>query len=168
VFESGAILIYLAEKSGRFLPTDPAERSTVLQWLMFQMASIGPMFGQALHFDYIAPPENSYGRHRYKTEVERLYDVVERRLKVSEWIGGDEYSIADIACVPWIGRYAKTLKVDLGSRPATSAWVTKIEHRTGFRKVDEMGKRLYWEGIASQRASSESALDRFFLRPPRS
>jgi GST-like protein len=126
------------------------------------------MFGQALHFNYIAPPDNNYGRYRYTTEVERLYNVVERRLKESEWIGGDQYSIADIACVPWIGRYAKTLKVDMMSRPATAAWVAKIEHRAGFQKVDEMGKRLYWEGIASQRASSESALDRFFLRPPRS
>ena len=101
VFESGAILIYLAEKSGKFMPKDPAGRSTVIQWVMFQMGSIGPMFGQAHHFRNYAPEKIQYAIDRYTNEAGRIYGVVDRRLKEVEYLAGD-YSIADMAAYPWM------------------------------------------------------------------
>src|SRR5690606_26920395 len=102
VFESGAILLYLARKAGRLLPAAPEARSVVEQWLMFQVASVGPMFGQCVHFLRYAPPGNEYSRERYTSEVNRILGVLERRLGEVPWIGGAEYSIADIATFPWI------------------------------------------------------------------
>jgi len=102
VFESGAILIYLAEKTGKFLPTDAKGRSTVIQWLMFQMAGIGPMQGQANVFYRYAPEKIEYAISRYQRETRRLYEVLDTRLKDNEYLAGDFYSIADIATYPWI------------------------------------------------------------------
>ena len=101
LFESGAILIYLAEKTGRFLPSDPRRRYATLQWLMFQMGSIGPMLGQAHHFLQYAPEEIEYARNRYRNEANRLYGVLDRRLGESPYVAGDDYTIADIAIWPW-------------------------------------------------------------------
>jgi GSH-dependent disulfide-bond oxidoreductase len=97
VFESGAILIYLAEKSGMFLPAEPKARSRVLQWLMFQMGGVGPMMGQANVFFRYAPEKIPYAIERYQREVRRLFEVMERQLSANEYIAGNEYSIADIA-----------------------------------------------------------------------
>ena len=97
LFESGAILIYLAEKTGKLLPTEPEARAHTLQWLMWQMAGIGPMFGQAVHFTRYAPPGQDYGRARYLTEAKRLHEVLDQRLGESEYVAGDFFSIADIA-----------------------------------------------------------------------
>ncbi|HYJ41737.1 MAG TPA: glutathione S-transferase N-terminal domain-containing protein [Steroidobacteraceae bacterium] len=105
VFESGAILIYLAEKSGKFLPTEPKARSRVLQWLMFQMSGVGPMMGQANVFYRYAPEKIPYAIERYQREVRRLFEVMERQLGVSEYIAGPDYSIADIALWSWIAGY---------------------------------------------------------------
>ena len=102
VFESGAILYYLAEKTGRFLGHTHVERSACMQWLTWQVAGVGPMFGQALHFQFVAPDGNEYARRRYLTEVKRLYDVAERRLAQSQWLAGDDYTIADMAAWPWL------------------------------------------------------------------
>ncbi|HZV46562.1 MAG TPA: glutathione binding-like protein [Thermodesulfovibrionales bacterium] len=102
VFESGAILIYLAEKTGKFLPTDIKGRSTVIQWLMFQMAGIGPMQGQANVFYRYAPEKIEYAISRYQRETRRLYEVLDNRLKDNEYLAGDFYSIADMATYPWI------------------------------------------------------------------
>jgi GST-like protein len=102
VFESGAILIYLAEKTGKFLPTDIKGRSTVIQWLMFQMAGIGPMQGQANVFYRYAPEKIEYAISRYQRETRRLYEVLDNRLKDNEYLAGDFYSIADMAAYPWI------------------------------------------------------------------
>jgi len=102
VFESGAILIYLAEKTGMFLPTDVKGRSTVIQWLMFQKAGIGPMQGQANVFYRYAPEKIEYAIRRYQKETRRLYEVLNVRLKDNEYLAGDYYSIADIATYPWI------------------------------------------------------------------
>ena len=104
LFESGAILIYLAEKSGRLLPDDAAGRYTAIQWLMFQMGGIGPMFGQIGFFHKFAGKdyEDKRPRDRYVAEAKRLLAVVEKRLGESAWLGGDDYSIADIATFPWI------------------------------------------------------------------
>src|SRR5215813_13008833 len=101
VIESGAILMYLAEKTGRFLPKDMAKKYEMMQWLMFQLTNIGPMFGQFTHFKLFAPKDSAYSMSRYQTEVKRLYEVLEKRLGQVPYLGGDEYSIADIATFPW-------------------------------------------------------------------
>ena len=103
LFESGAILMYLAEKTGRLMPKDMAGRYRVIQWLMFQMGGIGPLLGQAHHFRVYAPEQISYAVDRYTNEAARLYSVMDRRLADSEYLA-DEYSIADIACFPWLRR----------------------------------------------------------------
>lgn len=104
VFESGAILWYLAEKAERFLPEDPEGRSTALQWLMFQMGGLGPMAGQAHHFRRFAPEQIPYAIKRYTDEAARLYGVMNKRLGEVEYLAG-QYSIADMACYPWISRH---------------------------------------------------------------
>jgi GST-like protein len=102
VFESGAILIYLAEKTGKLLSTEPKARSQVLQWLMFQMSGVGPMMGQANVFFRYAPEKIPYAIDRYQREVRRLFEVLERQLKDNTYIAGPDYSIADIALFPWV------------------------------------------------------------------
>ena len=102
LFESGAILVYLAGKTGRFLPASDRERYEVLQWLMFQMGGVGPMLGQAHHFRIYAPEKIGYAIDRYTQEARRLYGVIDRRLSRAAWLGGADYSIADIATFPWI------------------------------------------------------------------
>src|SRR3984885_4647599 len=97
LFESGAILFYLAEKTGKFLPSDPAGRYATMQWLMFQMGGVGPMLGQAHHFRIYAPEKVEYAVNRYSNEAKRLYGVMDRQLGVTRYLAGDEYSIADIA-----------------------------------------------------------------------
>ena len=106
LFESGAVLMYLAEKTGRFMPSAVAARYRVIQWLMFQMGGIGPMLGQAHHFRQYAPEPLPYAIDRYTNETGRLYGVMDRRLGDSEYLAGD-YSIADIACFPWIRSYER-------------------------------------------------------------
>lgn len=106
MFESGAILIYLAEKAGRLLPQTPRERYRVLEWLMFQMGGVGPMFGQAHHFRHYAKDRHPYSIDRYTQESARLYGVMERRLGEAAYLAGD-YSIADIAVFPWVRRYER-------------------------------------------------------------
>ena len=130
VFESGAILIYLANKTGRYLPTDPRAYSDVMQWLMFQMASVGPMLGQAHHFHAYAPErvereKLQYGIDRYVNEANRVYGVIERRLEGREWIAADAYTIADMAIMPWLRDPAKQ-GVDIASYPNLARWRDKI------------------------------------------
>ncbi|WP_163670544.1 glutathione binding-like protein [Adonisia turfae] len=103
VFESGAILIYLAEKSGQYLPTDPAARSECLQWLFFQVGGVGPMFGQFGHFYKYAKEKIPYGINRYQTEVKRLLGVLETQLQGQDYLLKEGYTIADIATFPWVG-----------------------------------------------------------------
>ena len=102
LFESGAILVYLAAKTGRFLPGTDRERYEVLQWLMFQMGGVGPMLGQVHHFRLYAPEKIEYAIERYTNEGKRLYGVIDKRLSSSPWLGGKDYSIADIATFPWL------------------------------------------------------------------
>jgi len=111
------------------MPKAPARRSQVLQWLMWQMASVGPMFGQALHFRYIAPEGNDCASSRYRTEVLRLYDVLERQLSQQQWIAGDACSVADVAVYPWVGKYVKTLDIDMSSRPQVARWIAAFAAR---------------------------------------
>jgi GST-like protein len=129
VFESGAILLYLAEKTGKLLPTEGAARYDIIQWLMVQLTGVGPMFGQFVHFFRFAPQGNDYSVSRYRTQVKRVCEVLEGRLAAAPFLGGAEYSIADVATFPW----ARNLKMLLGdganAYPKTLAWVEKIEKR---------------------------------------
>ncbi len=131
LFESGAILIYLAEKTGKFMPRAPRARIICLQWLMFQMGGVGPMFGQAHHFirnKEVVP----YGIKRYTEETRRLYGVLQKRLSDAEYLA-DEYTIADIATYPWVARF-EWHKVDLNDFPAVKRWFDKISARPAVQK----------------------------------
>ena len=131
VFESGAILMYLAEKTGRLMPTDVERRYAVIQWLMFQMGGIGPMLGQANHFRGQAP-DNEYGVRRYTNEAGRLYGVMDRRLADNhEYLAG-EYSIADIACYPWLQGHEKQGQ-DLDDFPHVKRWFEAVTARPGVQ-----------------------------------
>ena len=132
LFESGAILIYLAEKTGKFMPRDPRTRLICLQWLMFQMGGVGPMFGQAHHFLRSAKEQVPYGIKRYTDETRRLYGVLQKRLSDAEYLA-DEYSIADIATFPWVARF-EWHKVDLAAFPAVKRWFDVIAARPAVAK----------------------------------
>ena len=125
LFESGAILIYLAEKAGKLYPQK--NKYIVLQWLMFQMGGVGPMFGQAHHFMRAKKDEIPYGSERYGTESKRLYGVLEKRLQEAAYLA-DEYSIADIATFPWVARH-EWHRVDLSAFPAVKRWYDAIGAR---------------------------------------
>jgi GST-like protein len=127
VFESGAILLYLAEKIRRFIPTDPRERVEVLEWLFWQMGGLGPMAGQAHHFRLYAPERIPYATERYVKETARLYAVLDQRLAQREYIVGD-YSIADIACYPWIERHERQ-SLRLEDFPNVERWFRAIAAR---------------------------------------
>jgi GST-like protein len=128
VFESGAILIYLAEKTGKLMPKDPVGRSVCLQWLMFQMGGLGPMCGQAHHFRRFAPEQIPYAIKRYTDESARLYGVMDRRLAEATYLAGEEYSIADIASYPWIARH-EWQGQDLNTFPHLKRWYDAITAR---------------------------------------
>src|SRR6476620_6238467 len=102
LFESGAILVYLASKTGSFLGRSDRDKFATLQWLMFQMGGVGPMLGQAHHFRIYAPEKVEYAVNRYTNEAKRLYGVIDKQLQKTEWLAGDEYTIADIATFPWL------------------------------------------------------------------
>lgn len=128
VFESGAILIYLAEKTGKFMPSDVKGRSTVIQWLMFQMAGIGPMQGQANVFYRYAPEKIEYAIGRYQRETKRLYTVLDKRLADNEYIAGDFYSIADMASYPWIALH-NWAGVDIDDLENLRRWMKDVRRR---------------------------------------
>ena len=132
LFESGAILMYLAEKTGRFMPTDTAPRYLVIQWLMFQMGSIGPMFGQAHHFRQYAPENLSYAIDRYTNETRRLYGVMEHRLGEAAYLAG-EYSIADMAVFPWTRGYERQGQ-SLDDFPNVKRWFEAISARPAVER----------------------------------
>ena len=144
--ESGAILIYLAEKTGRFMSSDARERMVTLQWIMFQMSHIGPMIGQLHHFMTSAPPGNEYGIERYRKEGERLMDVLESRLEVSEYLASGDYGIADIATWPWVRSWVNTTKQVLGARPSLIRWYDAIEQRPATVKAIDIYNSLRSNG----------------------
>jgi len=138
MFESAAIMMYLAEKTGKLMPTDMAGRYTVIQWLFFQMASIGPMLGQLGHFNQ-ADEKIPYAIERYKKEGLRLYNVLDKRLGEATWIGGDEYSIADIAHWPWVERYGR-YGYDIEELPNVKRWISAVAERPGTKRGLEILK----------------------------
>ena len=134
VFESGAILLYLAGKTGKLLPTDVRGRYEVLQWLMFQMGGVGPMLGQAHHFRIYAPEQIGYAVERYTNEARRLYGVMDRRIEhTSAWIAGADYSIADIAIYPWL-RSWQNQGIDWADYPALKGWFDRVDARPAVQR----------------------------------
>ena len=172
VFESGAALIYLAEKAGRLLPQTPGARSVALQWLMFQVASLGPMCGQYVHFSRHAPQGQDYGARRYGAEVLRLFDVIERRLEASAFLGGDLYSIADVASFPWVRIGPVVFPMfqpdDAGllwtGRPALRRWFDAIAARPEVQRGIAALAPLAPLDQAAFAAADPAALDRFVGR----
>jgi GSH-dependent disulfide-bond oxidoreductase len=133
VFESGAILIYLAEKTGKLLPVEPRARSRVLQWLMFQMGGVGPMMGQANVFFRYAPEKIPYAINRYQREVRRLFEVLERQLEDNVFIAGPDYSIADISLFPWVAAYEWS-GVSIDGLPGVQRWLELVGARPAVQK----------------------------------
>jgi GSH-dependent disulfide-bond oxidoreductase len=137
LFESGAILLYLAEKTGHFMPREPRAYWRAMQWLMFQMGGVGPMLGQTHHFRLYAPERLEYGIDRYTNEAKRLYCVLDRRLGESDYIAGDEYTIVDMATWPWIRRYDRQGQ-DLGDFPNVQRWFETVALRPAVQKGIEL------------------------------
>jgi len=133
LFESGAILIYLSEKTGKLLPKDAAARYRALQWLMWQMGGFGPMLGQAHHFRRSAKEQVPYAIERYTNEARRLYGVLNKRLEEAEFLSGDDYSIADIATFPWAARH-EWHAIALEDFPAVKRWYDAIGARPAVQK----------------------------------
>lgn len=137
LFESGAILLYLAGKTGKFLPESTHGKYEVLQWLMFQMASVGPMLGQAHHFRIYAPQKIDYAIDRYTNEAKRLYGVMDRRLAQSRYLAGNDYTIADMAVFPWL-RSWKNQGIDWADYPHLKGWFDEIAARPAVQRGVEV------------------------------
>ncbi|MBS0581134.1 MAG: glutathione S-transferase N-terminal domain-containing protein [Proteobacteria bacterium] len=173
VFESGAILVYLAEKTGQLLPAAGIERTTVLEWLMVQIASVGPMFGQLVHFTRYAPAGNDYSVQRFTSEVRRIFGVLEKRLGASACLGGAAYSIADVATWPWIRTVCAIYPflVEAAARgdalaewPALGRWFATVQGRAAVARGVTNGDRFLQNDIAAFGAADPDAFDRFFNR----
>jgi GST-like protein len=141
VFESGAIFLYLAEKTGRFMPSSSRQRYEVLQWLMFQVSSVGPMLGQAHHFRGYAPEEIPYAVDRYTNETARLYGVMDSRLSEVEYFVDDYYSIVDMAIYPWVASH-KRQGQKIGDFPNLRRWYETMGKRPAVRRAMEVGEEL--------------------------
>lgn len=139
VFESGAILMYLGDKTGKLYPEDSSKRNIVNQWLMFQMGSVGPMLGQAHHFRQYSPERIEYAYNRYTDEASRIYRVMDERLGRSEYFAGDYYSIADIAVLPWVIPHDNQGQ-DLGSYPNLERWYEELKSRPAVSRGLDLGK----------------------------
>lgn len=137
LFESGAILLYLAGKSGRFLGHTDREKFNTLQWLMFQMGGVGPMLGQAHHFRIYAPEKIEYAVNRYTNEARRLYGVIDKQLSQHPYLAGNEYTIADIATFPWL-RSWKNQGIELDEYPHLKTWFDAISERPAVKRGVEV------------------------------
>ena len=136
LFESGAILQYLAEKTGKLLPHDMAAKYEAIEWMMVQMTLVGPMFGQHVHFLRFAPSGNEYSKSRYATQVHRAFEAIDQRLANSPWLGGAEYGIADIATYPWARNIPVLLGADAaGKFPNVMRWVGVINERAAVKRA---------------------------------
>lgn len=133
LFESGAILVYLADKTGKLLSTEPAKRAVTIQWLMFQMSSVGPMFGQHNHFVTYAKEKVPYAIERYTNEATRILRVLDKRLGESEWLAGSEYSVADIATFPWT-RTSESRGIDTTAFPNLTRWHDAMKARPAVQR----------------------------------
>ncbi len=153
IFESGAILVYLAEKSGKLLPTDLRQRTEVLQWLFWQMGGLGPMAGQNHHFSQYAPEKIPYAIDRYVNETGRLYAVLNRRLSDREFVAGDFYSIADIAAYPWIVPYERQGQ-NLDDVPHVKRWFEAIQARPATIRAYEKAEAFKAQALNIEESRS--------------
>ena len=136
LFESGAILLYLAEKSGKLLPSDTAAKYEAIQWMMVQLTTVGPMFGQHVHFTRFAPAGNDYAKSRYATQVHRVFQTIDERLASNAFLGGGEYGLADIATYPWARNIPVLLGADAAAKfPNVMRWVATIDERPAVKKA---------------------------------
>jgi GSH-dependent disulfide-bond oxidoreductase len=133
MFESGAILVYLAAKTGKFMPSSDRAKYEVLEWLMFQMGNVGPMLGQNHHFRLYAPEKLEYAINRYTNEARRLYDVIDKRLERTQYLAGNDYTIADIATFPWLRNWERQ-GIVLAEYPNLQAWFNKIAERPAVQR----------------------------------
>ena len=173
VFESGAILIYLAEKTGRFLAPTGAARYAQLQWLAVQLSGVGPMFGQYTHFRIFAPPGNDYAESRYRTQAARIFESLDARLGQAPYLGGDDYSIADIATFPWMrdrnGKWGGNWD---GTYPHVQRWFTSVAARPAAQRMMTEMDQIWATDRASMQAAPTALVDEIlgrgdFTAPPR-
>ena len=162
IFESGAILIYLAEKADRFLPLDSPARFAAMQWVIWQMAGLGPISGQAIHFSAVNRTD-SYGRQRFAAEKDRLLDVLDARLAESKFVAGGEYSIADMAIFPWI-RTLKRFFPEESVRCHVARWFDNIAHRPAWLRAKVVADGLSDQDRKAFKAATPEELDRYFGR----
>ena len=151
--ESGAMLFYLASKTGKFLPSDVRARWEVMQWVMFQMGHIGPMLGQAHHFLQYAPEKIEYAMNRYRNEAKRLYGVVDKQVEKNDWIAGGEYTIADMSIMPWL-RFPERQGVNIDDYPSLKKWRDRIAGRPAVKKALEVlaDRRRTTPGFSKEQA----------------
>lgn len=139
VFESGAILVYLAEKTGRFLPSDARGRKAALEWLFWQVGGLGPMLGQHGHFKLYAAERIPYATERYRAEALRLYGVLDRQLAANPYVAGGAYTIADMACFPWVQTW-RAQEIPLGDFANVRAWYDRLKERSALRRGMDLGR----------------------------
>jgi GST-like protein len=164
VFESGAILLYLAEKAQRFLPPAGAQRYDCLQWLMIQLTGVGPTFGQYVHFTRFAPdPAHEYSRSRYRTETLRLLEVIDQRLRASSFLGGGEYTVADIATFPWV-RALGFMGFDTAPYASFTRWMSDITARAAAQRTVAKIEELRPRSMSEMSSAKPEDMDRVFGR----
>jgi GST-like protein len=164
VFESGAILIYLAEKAGRLLPREGTARHDCLQWMMIQLTGVGPMFGQYVHFTrFAADPSQEYSRSRYRTETFRLLDLLDRQLRERTYLGGAEYSIADVATYPW-ARALGFMGIDVSPYAGLSRWMSVISARPAAQRMSAKLDELRPRTMSDMNTASPDEMDRVLGR----
>jgi GST-like protein len=164
LFESGAILLYLAEKTGKLLPRDMAAKYEAIEWMMVQMTTLGPMFGQHVHFMRFAPAGNDYSKSRYTTQAHRVLEVMDQRLVDQPWLGGAEYGIADIATYPWARNIPALFGPDAAEKyQAIMRWVGVINERPAVKKALAAVEDVRAKTTAFDKAQPD-ALDKVFGR----
>ncbi len=163
-FESGAILLYLAEKTGKLLPADTAAKYDAIQWLMTQMSTVGPMFGQMVHFIRFAPAGNDYSKSRYITQATRVTEVIDRRLATNAYLAGSEYSVADIATHPWLRNIPMLMGPEAMAKfPNVARWVAEIDARPAVQAA--LAKVAEVRNVTTQFDKAEAeAMDKMFGR----
>jgi GSH-dependent disulfide-bond oxidoreductase len=164
LFESGAILLYLAEKSGMFLPTNVAARFEVMQWLMIQLTGIGPMFGQHTHFKFFAPSGNDYSLQRYVREIHRYYKLLDQRLAESPFLGGNEYSIADINLLPWVSLFERQ-DMDLNTVPHVQRWFQLLSERAAVKRTFALTAEVVARDAPDVETASAEQMRSFLNQP---
>ena len=164
IFESGAILFYLAEKSGKLFGRNAVERSEIMQWLMLQMSSVGPAFGNASHFNRSDRSEDEYARRRFITQMVRLCRVYDERLERFHYLAGDDFSIADIATFPWLWRHPGMVGIDTSAFTNLARWIDEIRARPGLRRVHDRYREIVRIDSSDLASVDPDVMDRFLGR----